>query len=247
MAHRIVQTCGRRPAGAVRLLLSLLPLLAALAAVAATGTSGRAQTDGTCIPVAERATRELGCFIVARQELGRLPAAGPALYWHLDTFPTRAAAEAARAPRSTVVESLGRIWLYTIAPAGWRPRGGGTRPARGTRVARIGPLPLVSADSFAAVYMEGVFEPGMQSMVHRHPGVEAWYTLEGSMCLETPAGTLEQHAGGPGVLVPGGVPMLLTGTGAGRRRSVVLILQDAARPRSTPAPDWTPRQRCRQR
>ena len=54
----------------------------------------RSQTDGICIPVAERAGRAFGCFITARQELGRLPSA-PALYWHLDTYPTRAAAVAA--------------------------------------------------------------------------------------------------------------------------------------------------------
>lgn len=232
MPHRIVRT---------RCTVRRLALVA-LAATAATATPARAQTDGTCVPVAERAGREFGCFIVARQELGRLPADGPPLYWHLDTFPTRAAAEAARAPRSTVVESFGRVWLYTIAPAEWRSRGRGR-----ARVARIGPLPLVSADSFAAVYMEGVFQPGMQSVVHRHPGVEAWYTLDGSMCLETPSGTLEQTAGGKGVLMAGGVPMVLTGTGTGPRRSVVLILQDATKPRSTPAHDWTPRGLCQAR
>ena len=196
----------------------------------------RSQTDGTCIPVAERAGRAFGCFVTARQELGRLPSA-PALFWHLDTYPTRATAVAAAIPRSTVVESLGRIWLFTIAPAAWRPRGG-------TRVSRIGPLPLVAADSLAAVYMEGVFKPGMNTLVHRHDGAEAWFTLEGSMCLETPSGTLTQSAGDSGVLVRAGVPMMLTGTGTVPRRSVVLILQDATKPRSTPAPDWTPRGLC---
>lgn len=196
-----------------------------------------AQTDGTCIPVAERAGRAFGCFITARQELGRLPR-DTALYWHLDTFPTRAAAERARGVRSSVVESLGRIWLFTIAPVDWRPS------SSGTRVKRIGPLPIVGADSLAAVYMEGVFQPGMKTVVHRHAGVEAWFTLEGSMCLETPAGTLLQGAGDDGALVPAGLPMMLTGTGTGPRRSVVLILQDATQPRSTPAHDWTPRGLC---
>lgn len=195
-----------------------------------------AQTDGTCVPVAERADRTFGCFIVAREELGRLPAS-PKLYWHLDTYLTRAAAESAREARSTVVESVGRIWLFTIAPADWRPHGG-------NRVARIGPLPLVAAESFAAVYMEGIFQPGMQSMVHRHPGVEAWFTVEGSMCVETPTGTLEQHAGSAGVMVPAGVPMQLIGTGRAIRRSVVLILQDATQPRSSLAADWAPRHLC---
>ena len=223
-----VPTGSRRKASA-----ALVVALSALAPASAL----HAQTDGTCVPVAERAGREFGCFITARTELGRLPGR-PALFWHLDTFPTRAEAERARSERGTVVESLGQVWLFTIAPAKWRAGGG-------NRVARIGPLPLVDADSFAAVYMEGVFQPGMQTVVHRHPGAEAWYTLEGSMCLETPKGRITQRAGGRGVIVPGGLPMVLTGTGTAPRRSVVLILQDATEPRSTPAHDWTPRGRCR--
>ncbi len=195
-----------------------------------------AQTDGTCIPVSERGDRAYGCFITAREELGPLPAEPP-LYWHLDTYPTVKEATSAKGPRGTVVESLGRVWLFTIAPIAYRP-------AAGERVARIGPLPLVSAATFAAVYMEGVFQPGMASMIHRHPGVEAWYTLEGSMCLETPEGKLEQRAGDPGVIVRAGLPMMLTGTGTVPRRSVVLILQDATLPRSTPAHDWIPKGVC---
>jgi hypothetical protein len=212
----------------------------ALAAMFVGALAARAQTDGTCIPVAERAGRALGCFITAREELGRL-SASPALFWHLETYATRDAAMAARSTtkeaRSTVVESLGRTWLFTIAPTEWRARGG-------QHVARIGPLPLVKADSFAAVYMEGVFEPGMQSVVHDHPGAEAWYTLEGSQCLETPEGKVEQRAGGPGMLVRGGLPMRLTGTGTVVRRSVVLILQDATKPRSSPVHNWTPKGLC---
>jgi hypothetical protein len=216
-------------------------ILVALAATTLFAPNIRAQTDGTCVPAAERGSRTLGCFVTAREELGRL-SASPPLFWHLETYQTREAAVAARSTtpdaRSTIVQSLGRTWLFTIAPAGWRARGG-------THVARIGPLPLVSADSFAAVYMEGVFEPGMQSVVHDHPGAEAWYTLEGSMCLETPDGKLEQRAGDPGVLVRGGLPMVLTGTGTSVRRSVVLILQDATKPRSSPVHSWTPRRLCR--
>jgi hypothetical protein len=199
-------------------------------------SSAAAQTRGSCEPVAERAGREFGCFITAREELGALPK-DSALYWHIDAFTSQAAADSARAQRSTVVRSLGRIWLFTIAERGWQP-------ASGKPIAVVGPLPLVDADAFAAVYMEGVFKPGMHSVVHRHPGVEAWYTVEGEQCLETPEGKLEQRAGAPGVMVRGGLPMILTGTGTGVRRSLVLILQDAAKPRSVLATDWTPAGLC---
>jgi hypothetical protein len=208
--------------------------LAGIASLVA--TSAAAQTVG-CEPVTQRAGREFGCFITAREELGALPQ-DSALYWHIDAFSTRAAAEAAKVQRSTVVRSLGRIWLFTIAESGWRP-------GSGERVALAGPLPLVDADAYAAVYMEGVFQPGLHSAVHRHPGVEVWYTLEGEQCLETPQGRLGQRAGAPGVMVRGGVPMILTGTGTSVRRSLVLILQDAAKPRSMLATDWTPAGLCR--
>ena len=121
-----------------------------------------AQTDGTCVDVKERNGRELGCFITARQELGALPR-DSALFWHIDRYPTLAAAESMKGARGTVVESLGSIWLFTLGPANWRP-------ASGERVAAIGPIPLVNASEYAAVYMEGVFKPGMASAVHRHPG-----------------------------------------------------------------------------
>ncbi len=189
-----------------------------------------------CEPVSQRAGRTLGCFITAREELGALPR-DSALFWQIDSFAARPAAEASQGSRSTVVESLGQVWLFTIAPAAWRPRGG-------THVATIGPLPLVDASAFAAVYMEGVFQPGMQTKAHRHPGVEAWYTLEGEQCLETPGGVIVQRAGDPGMMVPGGVPMRLTGTGTSIRRSLVLILQDSAKARSVPASDWVPKGLC---
>lgn len=141
-------------------MLTLPTLALTLSAIAAAAGSAGAQTDGTCIPEAERA----------------------------------------RGPRSTVVESYGKVWLFTIDAAEWRPAGG-------TRVQRVGPLPLVKADTIAAV--------------------------------------MDQRAGDPGLFVADGLPMRLTGTGTGIRRSLVLILQDSTKPRSTPAPDWTPRGLCR--
>ena len=162
-----------------------------------------------------------------------------AFYWHIDTFSSRVAADAAR---GSPKHGGGVTW----APLALHHRGArlAAGPATGERIVSVGPLPLVKADAYAAVYMEGVFRPGMHSPVHRHPGVEAWYTLEGAQCLETPRGKLEQRAGDAGVMVPGGLPMMLTGTGTGVRRSLVLILQDATQPRSMLATDWKPAGLC---
>jgi quercetin dioxygenase-like cupin family protein len=187
-----------------------------------------------CKPVSQR-TGELGCWITANAPLGQLPR--QPVFWHLDTYPTRAAAEAAKGPRGTVVESLGKVWLLTIGEAGWRPSGG-------ERVAEIGPLPVNPDAKYSAQYMEAIFAPGMTAPAHRHAGPEAWYTLAGETCLETPEGKMVGRAGGAHVIVPGGPPMHLTATGSVQRRALVLILHDSSKPPTTPASDWTPKGLC---
>lgn len=190
-----------------------------------------------CKPISQR-TEELGCWITADTVLGRLPQ--QPVFWHLDIYPSRPAAEAAKGPRGTVVESLGKVWLLTIEVAGWHPAGG-------KRVAEIGPLPVSTTAQYSAQYMEAIFSPGMTAPAHRHSGPEAWYTLTGETCLETPEGKIVGRAGGAYVIVPGGPPMHLTATGTETRRALVLVLHDSSRPPTTPAHDWTPKGLCKVR
>jgi quercetin dioxygenase-like cupin family protein len=197
----------------------------------ATGHEALAQ----CKPVAER-TGEIGCWIMSNNEVGQLPA--QPIYWHLDTFATRAQAEAARRTHSTVLESLGKIWLLTIDVVDWRPSGG-------TRVATIGPLPIKQSAKYSAQFMEAIFAPGMTSVVHRHSGPEAWYTAAGETCLETPEGKVIGRPGGPPVIVPEGPPMHLTAAGTETRRALVLILHDSTQPATMAAHDWTPKGLCK--
>jgi hypothetical protein len=189
---------------------------------------------GLCKPVAER-TSEVGCWIVAHDPVGRIAEAQ--VFWHLDTFPTRVAAEAAKGPRGTVVEALGKVWLLTIAQSGWRAEGG-------ARVAEIGPLPVKAGEAYSAQYMEAIFTPGMTAAAHAHSGPEAWYTEAGETCLETPEGRQVGRAGGHYVIVPGGPPMHLTATGTEQRRSLVLILHESSKPATTRVTDWTPKGLC---
>ena len=179
----------------------------------------------------------MGCWILIDDAVGQLPRAP--IFWHLDAFPTRAQAEAAKGPRGTVVESLGRVWLFTIDVAGWRSIGG-------EHVADIGPLPVDANLAYSAQYMEAIFTPGMTATAHRHSGSEAWYTAAGETCLETPDGAMVGRAGGSHVIVPGGPPMHLTATGTDTRRALVLILHDSSKPATTPADDWTPKGLCKQ-
>jgi quercetin dioxygenase-like cupin family protein len=206
------------------------------AAAAAVVYSDALAQYGICRPVSQR-TDELGCWIIAVKEVGELPS--QPVFWHLDAYATRAQAEASAGPRGTVVESLGKIWLLSIAEGGWRPSGG-------ERVAEIGPLPLANPRAkFTTVYYEAIFTPGMTAPTHRHSGPEAWYTLSGETCLETPEGKQVGRAGGAPVIVREGLPMHLTATGTAQRRALVLILHDSSQPASTPAQDWKPKGLCK--
>jgi quercetin dioxygenase-like cupin family protein len=188
-----------------------------------------------CKPVSQR-TSDTGCWVVANQAIGQLPQGK--IFWHLYNYSTRPAAEAAKGPRGTVVESLGKIWLFAINVEAWRPDGG-------DRVAAIGPLPVDVQVKYSVQYMEAIFNPGMTAPSHRHAGPEAWHTLAGETCLETPNGKVIGRAEGPPVIIPGGPPMHLTATGKVQRRALVLILHDTTKPPTTPARDWIPKGLCR--
>lgn len=189
----------------------------------------------TCLPVAERAGRDAGCWLLASEPLGVLSKA--TIYWHLDTYDTRAAAETAKGSQGTVVEALGKIWLFTVADAGWRPPGG-------VRVAEIGPLLVKSGEKYTALYAEGISNVGDVTPVHHHPGPEAWYTMAGEMCVETPAGKMVGRAGETNI-IPGDTPVTILATGAEQRRSVWLVLHESAHPWTAPVPDWKPRGLCK--
>ena len=188
-----------------------------------------------CKPVAQR-TGEVGCWIIVNQPIGQLSKSET--YWHLDVYSSEIEAESARVTGSAVVKSLGKTWLLTIADSEWRAAGG-------EHIAKIGPLPISAGQIHSAQYMEAIFTPGMEAPAHTHAGPEAWYTLAGETCLETPSGKQIGRAGGPPVIVPGGPPMHLTATGTEVRRALVLILHDANNAPTTPHHEWTPKGLCK--
>jgi len=219
-----------RPQRAIRKQALITWLLVAVAAAGAVW----AQVPGGCnTPVSQR-TSEAGCYLTATEALGALPQ-GP-LFWHLYLYPTRAAAEAAKGQRGTVVESFEKVWLYTIAESEWRA-------SSGEHIATIGPLPISAGKQYTARYMEAVFPPGMRAAIHRHSGPEAWYLVSGTQCLETPEGITVARTG-EGAVVPEGPPMALSSVGTETRRSVLLVLHDTSQPWITMASDWKPKGRC---
>jgi mannose-6-phosphate isomerase-like protein (cupin superfamily) len=188
----------------------------------------------TCLPVSERAGRDAGCWLLASESLGIV--SEPAVYWHLDTYETRVAAETAKGPRGTVVEAVGKIWLFTVANAGWRSPGG-------VRIAEIGPLFVKSGEQYTALYAEGISNVGDVTPVHHHPAPEAWYTTAGEMCVETPAGKMVGRAGETNI-IPANTPVTILATGKEQRRSVWLVLHESAHPWTSPV-NWMPKGLCK--
>jgi hypothetical protein len=83
-----VHESWRRARSTLVVMVCSLMVLASCEPVLAQGETG-------CKPVRER-TGEVGCWIMADVPLGKLSQA--AVLWHLDSYPSRAAAEAAKGP-----------------------------------------------------------------------------------------------------------------------------------------------------
>jgi quercetin dioxygenase-like cupin family protein len=196
----------------------------------------RAQMPGRCeVPVSER-KGDIGCYVAEIKPLGQLP--DIPLFWHLYVFPNRAAAEATKAPRYSIVEAFGKIWLFSIAPNDWHS-------STGERVAVVGPLPHSIDKSYTARYLEAVIPPGERTPIHTHAGPEAWYLLAGAECLETPEGISVAHAGDSAV-VREGLPMILSSVGNETRNVFALVLHDSTQPWTMVmrGDQWKPTGRC---
>lgn len=189
--------------------------------------------SGCATPVASR-TSDVGCYLTAVEEIGAAP--NYPIYWHLHTFPSRTSAENARPVRGTIVESFGKVWLFTMAEAEWRP-------SSGDFVARVGPLPLTPGKTYTARYHQATFVPGMRTATHRHSGPEAWFVVDGAQCLETPDGITLVHAG-ESAIVPGGPAMVLSSVGTEVRHALAIIVHDSSLPATTPAHDWNAKGLC---
>ena len=216
-----------------RFLFALLALAAPWPLSFAAGSEG----FGVCIPESQRGSQEIGCFIKTEVAQGTLNAAST--FWHVTRFDSLEAAQRARRPHDAIIQAYGDVWLMSIADEAWRPESG-------QHVASIGPLPVSANLSYSALYMEASMKPGMKSAIHRHSGVEAWYTISGETCLETPKGVATGRAGGPPVIIPAGMPMELTATGTKVRTSLVLILHESSMKPTVPERDWRPQGLCRQ-
>jgi quercetin dioxygenase-like cupin family protein len=189
----------------------------------------------TCVVLTPGEIRpEFGCFRIGIAK--NILFSDPFIFWHLQTYASRAAADAAKSPSGIVVEEAGRVWLSEIGSRHRAPQGGGHR------VAVIGPLSVVAGKSYDAEVAYSVMAPSDHSRVHTHSGPEAWYVLAGAQCLETPAGTLRGLAGETMSAAPNG-PMQLSVIGADVAKALTLVIHDSTQEFGA-ASDWKPSGAC---
>jgi quercetin dioxygenase-like cupin family protein len=163
---------------------------------------------------------------VAERKVSELPS-GP-LFWRVTNFATTAEAQAASGSYGLVVESFGKVWLFTLGPRG-------QTTSAGTLVAEIGPLPGVQAPEYLLRVNEGRGVPGAVTTIHTHPGSEAYYVLAGEGSQKTPHGVSRVGAGeslaghGPDTV------MQFINTGTADVNYFALFVVDATKPFTSPA------------
>jgi quercetin dioxygenase-like cupin family protein len=150
------------------------------------------------------------------------------LVWRIETFASKAAAEAAVSAVGLVAEAEGRVWLFTLGPKG------GSSPD-GTLVIEIGPIPVPpTASQYRLRVEQNIAAAGERTNPHSHPGPESWYVLAGEVCLRTSSGNTRARAG-QGLIGPAsGTSMQSLSTGLVVRRAFVLTVFDATKPRILP-------------
>jgi hypothetical protein len=164
---------------------------------------------------------------VAEKQISQLPS--EPLFWRIDNFPTLAQAQAAAGPTALAAEMAGKVWLFTLGPAG------GSSPG-GNKVAEVGPVPSPGARSeYTLRINEAGGQAGAKTPVHTHPGSETFYVLRGQLSQKTPSGVTHVDAGQG---MPGrtpGMAMEVSSTGSEPLDALVMFVVDAKKPFSSPA------------
>lgn len=163
---------------------------------------------------------------LAEKKVAALPA-GP-LVWRLENFPALPQAQAVAGETGLVVQAGGKVWLFTLGPAG------GASPG-GTKVAEVGPIPQVVATQYLLRINEASGPPGSVTPVHTHPGSEAFYVIAGETSSRSPHGVMRVAAGQNAAGHGADMPMQVSSSGATDLHSLVMFVVDADKPFSSPA------------
>lgn len=163
---------------------------------------------------------------LAERKVADLPSGE--LFWRIESYPSKEAAQAAAGTWSLVAEAAGKVWLFTLGSAG------GSSPG-GTKVAEVGPVARVSAPQYLLRINEASGPPGSVTPPHSHPGSEAFYVLAGEQTVRGAHGTIVVKAGTPEAGHGAGMAMQVSSSGSSELRSLVMFVVDASQPFSSPA------------
>lgn len=178
------------------------------------------------LPAPAAAAEALAIKLLVERKVERLPS-GP-LFWRIETFPSRADAQAAAGPWSLVAESAGKIWRFTLGPPG------GVTPG-GDKAAELGPIPPVMARSYLLRINQASGSPGAVTPIHSHPGSEAFFVINGEQSIRSPRGVMRVAAGQAEAGQGADVAMEVSSTGVTDLLALVMFVVDADRPFSRPS------------
>jgi hypothetical protein len=178
------------------------------------------------LPSTASAHQPLVIKLLAEKKVSELPA-GP-LFWRIENFTALAQAQAAAGPWGLVAESAGKVWLFTLGPAGGSSAGG-------TNVVEVGPIPRIVAPQYLLRINEASGPPGSITPVHTHPGSEAFYVLAGEQSIRSPHGEMRVKVGQPETGHGADTLMQVSSSGTADLHSLVMFVVDATKPFSSPA------------
>jgi hypothetical protein len=163
---------------------------------------------------------------LAEKKVAELPAGS--LFWRIENFTALAQAQAAAGPWSLVTESAGKVWLFTLGPAGGSSAGG-------AKVVEFGPIPRVVATQYLLRINEASGPPGSITPVHTHPGSEAFFVVAGEQSIRSPHGLMRVKVGQPEAGHGADIPMQVSSSGSTDLHALVMFVVDATKPFSSPA------------
>ncbi len=163
---------------------------------------------------------------LAEKKVLQLPD-GP-LFWRIENSPTLAQAQAVAGLWGLAAESRGKVWLFRLGPASGSSAGA-------SKVAEVGPLPRVVAPEYLLRINEATGPAGSITLVHTHPGSEAFYVLTGEQCIRTAHGVIRVGVGRPETGQGADTPMQVSSCGSTDLHALVMFVVDATKPFSSPA------------
>jgi len=163
---------------------------------------------------------------LAEKKVAELPAGK--LVWTIETFDSDVSARAVAGPWSLVVQSDGKVWMFSLGDDT-------TASPGGVKVAQVGPIARISAKSYVLRINDVSGPPGSVTPVHSHPGSEAFFVLSGEQSIRGTSEVLKVAAGHTEPGQGAERAMEVSSSGTTDLHALVMFVVDADKPFSSPA------------